>query len=298
MSDLGLGTVPFVGVRLLGIMLGAALLYGAAHQQTRSGSWTQSDVSWETSSHFHGKHNVCWDGLFWGALLPLQVRRRLLFRRTDESGLVIAAGVRDRGQRRLRGQGRLWAQAPVLFVDRHGPRGGGAAGFVFGVVERDFGFLLRRGWGGAGTFFGDVVPWSGAAGQGWRATPLTFVRGVTGVHVALTAALCFTAGTRRGLKHLERQMESPQRSRHVRGSIRHVVVVVVDRAVFPGQHRVVVAPRARRGELGQNVLRLMEGHQTHTKQGEAEARNRSERLEMRRKPSLNLSFTPLEPQRN
>lgn len=76
----------------------------------------------------------------------------------------------------------------------------------------------------------------------------------------------------------------------LRDSIGHVVVVVVDRAVFPGQHRVVVAPHAGCGELVQNVLRLMEGHQTHTKQGEAEAQNRSERLEIKRKPSLHPSL--------
>lgn len=56
---------------------------------------------------------------------------------------------------------------------------------------------------------------------------------------------------------------------HIRHSI-GCVVVVVGRAVFPGQHRVVVAPDVWCGELAQNVLGLMEGHQTHAKQGEAE----------------------------
>lgn len=75
-----------------------------------------------------------------------------------------------------------------------------------------------------------------------------------------------------------------ERSLHIRRSVGRVVVVV-DGAVFSGQHRVVVAPYARCGELAQNILGLMEGHQTHAKEGEAEAQNRSERLEMNSKPS-------------
>lgn len=62
--------------------------------------------------------------------------------------------------------------------------------------------------------------------------------------------------------------------------IRHSVGrggVVVDRAVFPGQHRIVVAPDVWCGELAQNILGLVEGHQTHTKQGEAETGSRSEK---------------------
>lgn len=45
---------------------------------------------------------------------------------------------------------------------------------------------------------------------------------------------------------------------------------VIDRAVVPGQDRVVVAPAAGCGELVQNVLGLMEGHEAHPEQGEAE----------------------------
>lgn len=45
---------------------------------------------------------------------------------------------------------------------------------------------------------------------------------------------------------------------------------VIDGAVIPGQDRVVVAPNAGCGELTEDILSLMEGHQTHTKQGEAE----------------------------
>ena len=40
--------------------------------------------------------------------------------------------------------------------------------------------------------------------------------------------------------------------------------------VIPRQDRVVVAPDTGCRELIQDVLGLMEGHQTHTKQGEAE----------------------------
>lgn len=53
---------------------------------------------------------------------------------------------------------------------------------------------------------------------------------------------------------------------------------VVDRAAISGRDRVVVAPAAWRGELSQNILGLMEGHQTHTKQGEAETQNRYEQI--------------------
>lgn len=45
---------------------------------------------------------------------------------------------------------------------------------------------------------------------------------------------------------------------------------VIDRAVVPGQGGVVVASDAGRGEFIQDVLGLMEGHQTHAEQGEAE----------------------------
>lgn len=48
---------------------------------------------------------------------------------------------------------------------------------------------------------------------------------------------------------------------------------IVDGAVVPGQGRVVVASDAGCGELIQDILSLMEGHQTHTKQREA-AKNR------------------------
>lgn len=40
--------------------------------------------------------------------------------------------------------------------------------------------------------------------------------------------------------------------------------------IIPRQDRVVVAPDAGCRELIQDILGLMEGHQTHTKQGEAE----------------------------
>lgn len=39
----------------------------------------------------------------------------------------------------------------------------------------------------------------------------------------------------------------------------------------------MVAPDVWCGELAQNVLGLMEGHQTHAKQGEAETRSRTEK---------------------
>lgn len=55
----------------------------------------------------------------------------------------------------------------------------------------------------------------------------------------------------------------------------------------------MVAPDAWGGELVQNVLSLMEGHQTHTEEGEAEAQNRSESSEMKRKLfGFCFSFTP------
>lgn len=116
-------------------MLGAALLYGAAHQQARSRSWTQCDVTWETSRHFHGKHNGCWKCVFYIALLFFEVCRNLLIQLTDESGFIIIADVRDRGQRRLWGQGCLWGQVLVLFIYCYHTRGCGGAGLVFGVIE-------------------------------------------------------------------------------------------------------------------------------------------------------------------
>lgn len=90
---------------------------------------------------------------------------------------------------------------------------------------------------------------------------------MTGVHVALTAALCFTAETREREFHEAFQTvdkSTSEGSWHIRHSIWGVVVVIVDGAVFPGQHRVVIAPDAWCGELVQNILSLMEGHQTHT----------------------------------
>lgn len=44
---------------------------------------------------------------------------------------------------------------------------------------------------------------------------------------------------------------------------------IVGGAIVPGQNRVVVAPDAGHGELIQDILGLMKGHQTHTKQGKA-----------------------------
>ena len=44
---------------------------------------------------------------------------------------------------------------------------------------------------------------------------------------------------------------------------------IVDGAIVPGQNRVVVASDAGHGELIQDILGLMKGHQTHAKQGEA-----------------------------
>lgn len=55
----------------------------------------------------------------------------------------------------------------------------------------------------------------------------------------------------------------------------------------------MVAPDAWGGELVENILSLMEGHQTHTEEGEAEAQNRSERLEMKRELSASASGSRL-----
>lgn len=178
-------------------MLSAALLHGAAHQQTRSRSWTQCDITWETSRHFHGKQNCCWKCVFYIALLFFEVCRHLLIQLTDESGFIIIADVRDRGRRQLWGQGCLWGQVLMLFIHCYRTRGCGGAGFVFGVIQRNFGFLLCLRWSGWGPFFGGMMTWCRAIGQGWRATPLSFVWGMTGFHVALTTALCFTANKKK-----------------------------------------------------------------------------------------------------
>lgn len=50
--------------------------------------------------------------------------------------------------------------------------------------------------------------------------------------------------------------------------------IAVGRAVVPGQDRVVVTPNAGCGELVQNVLSLIGGHQTHAKQGKAKTQNK------------------------
>lgn len=45
---------------------------------------------------------------------------------------------------------------------------------------------------------------------------------------------------------------------------------VIDGVVVAGQDRVVVAPDAGGGELTEDIPGLMQGHQTHTEQREAE----------------------------
>lgn len=190
-------SVTFLGADLLCRELGAALLHGTARQQAGHRSWTHYEVVWETSRNFHGKRNCCWHSIFYSAYgVFLKVYGRLFILHTDESWfVVVVADVRVWGQRRI------WDEVFVVLLYHHSiGHCRGRAWLVFGVVEWHPVFLLwlgRGDQGGLGGLGGRLRTRGGNVGQGRRATPFPFVGAVTYVHVALTAALCFTAQRQR-----------------------------------------------------------------------------------------------------